>query len=398
MSIPPPLLFINLNESEHTRPELFGAKLIPEQVIRFDDQTPFHEIEMYKKLVKYYIGLITRSMAINDGSSRIHGTQFTGSFPKQHEIDQTYGKCEGGSIVFPIKEDILFEHVGTHVCYFLDCVNRRRIYSVKNNETLFILFDVGSRFTAANMYSTLYEEDSVIKHKEENLIDYNNFEDMLLRISRKDIVIETRYQSDPELTPRQIEVDYGYQNKVSQLVLCGHSNGMGAATVTAYLLTCIQNNDYFLKNRDKLGDECVRFLHKMKQNQTLVTFLTNVKLFVVGSGGSPVLFDKGEFEEFYNLLDGRYVHIMSGFKPQTSQNISIDTYGISLYNMINIKYGLYFMSEIVTQKYKGVQCFDKVVINDSAESITESIISIENKDYIHSFKTYRNIISIYFFT
>jgi len=94
------------------RVELAGSskKLLQEEEISFYDTRLFHEIPMYKKIVCYFIGLMTRSMANNN--NRIIPSTFEkikGSFPKHTEIGQDYQSCHGNKkIKFPIEEDVLY--------------------------------------------------------------------------------------------------------------------------------------------------------------------------------------------------------------------------------------------------------------------------------------------------
>ena len=181
-----------------------------------------------------------------------------------------------------------------------------------------------------------------------------------------------------------------------QIILCGHSNGMAAATLTSIIFLCFMNLEYLMNplNIDMFDN----FREKIIEKLPIYDFLSTKSLFVVGSGGFPLLFNNEQFELYYKFIKGRYIHIVNGIFNETTNKYPF----VSIY------------------KYDGIQCFNNVVINDK---IIKNDLTIENFDkqnefldcnehlidlgldddncdifykQMHKFDTYRKIISPYF--
>jgi hypothetical protein len=418
---PPSLFLFNLKRTpvkydyEHN-----DSNLITTQTIDFNDITPFHGIEMYRDLIKYYIGIFTRINAnsANDNFEKI--IPFKCSFPKYNELElnisaNKYKICNTNIKKINVldQETIIFEHLfisnNRAISHYLSS-SQYPIHVIKKNKTIFICFDVGFRD---------YEPLSSI--------NFGNF-------------LDTFDEILPEL------------KLANQIVLCGHSNGMASATITAFLLLYLSDDDYMINNQ--ISGEELKILDKDRDNYK---FLKDKSIFVVGTGGFPVLFDTSEkFKLFYNKLNGRYLHILSGFKHKNKY--FIDNHAREMGILENFKFGYYYTEYYnPTSKYIGEQCFYKIFINNGiklqypwtivktlishkqgklyynyykAPHIAEPILNIpiqiknmpENEGYnfvdckidkdfisdikyscedlvhnIHQFSIYRNILTIYFF-
>ncbi len=209
-----------------------------------------------------------------------------------------------------------------------------------------------------------------------------------------------------------------------QIILCGHSNGMAAATLTSIIFLCFMNLEYLMNplNIDMFDN----FREKIIEKLPIYDFLSTKSLFVVGSGGFPLLFNNEQFELYYKFIKGIYIHIVNGIFNETTNKYYIDYFTRPYIDLENKKYGIYyykypFVSTYkIPYKYDGIQCFSNVVINDK---IIKNDLTIENFDkqnefldcnehlidlgldddncdifykQMHKFDTYRKIISPYF--
>lgn len=397
--------------------------MLPEDVIEFDDLRPYHEIEMYKKMVRYQIGLLTRSIAMNNHG--VHHPKYTtirGSFPKQHEIRDDYNSCDGDrKIAFPIEEDVEYTYLGEYDCYFMNCDPLRKIHIYKHDTTIFICAEQGQRYLDLRNYKHTYNKPNPYGQTN-TVISYEHLFGMLNGI-KDDLSTST------------------------QIVFIGHSNGMASSILTAFLFCCIKSRDLLDKYMSYFDQRTHSFLHNLILNEEgLYESIKRCTLYVVGTGGFPVLFEsKQEFKDFFNEMKGRYVHIVDGYHEKGTQKILADYYASSIISLVNIKFGLYFYDEDNMEdkiknekKYNGTQCSYGIIIDDlrmddatyrkeydrdfrpyfvdrhtgksrwnlepismmSDEHPRVSYLTQKNIYHInlHSFGFYRDIISIYFFS
>jgi len=399
------------------------TKVIPESiVIDYNDPTPFHEIPMYKKLVRYYIGLTTRTLSLN-----LHGLNglkknniVKGSFPKNDEtsLNTSYKSCDGKdykSITYPIEEDVEFIYKGNYNCYIFGCSKTIHVYRYLN--TLFICSGTGERyFDYHDFYNTYGQTDSNLG---QNVFSFDMFLEMLDGI-KSDII------------------------ECNQICFFGHSAGMASSILSSFLLCCIKNNEFYEKNKSKFkdGKELTDFFKDMKTYfSDVCEAIRNITLFVCGTGGYPILFeDEDEFKLFFDEMKGRYVHIVDGYKKD-DENIHVDYFSSPISSLINLKFGLYYIDDVNDGKYEGNQCsygvvFDNVIIENWIKTkqpngyiyfirekettyLPNSLLNIQNKmtknkiifvsdnpkepEYdpkyinLHDFKMYRKILVIYFF-
>ena len=323
--------------------------LLPEDVIDFDDQRPYHQIDMYKKMVRYHIGLLTRSIAMNNHNV-VHpiNTPIRGSFPKQNEIQADYKSCDGDhKINFPIAEDVEYKYLGAYECYFMSCDPRRKIHAYRYQNTIFICAEQGERYLDIRNYKHTYDVDNYYGEKN-TVMSYERLSTLLNGLKTE---LET----------------------AQQIVLIGHSNGMASAILTAFLFSCLKREDFFNANAKYFDRRSYIFLENIRLNeQTIHDAINRCTLYVVGTGGFPVLFEsQEEFKNFFNEISGRYVHIVDGFEDPSTNKIYADFYASTIVSLVNIKFGLYFYTNVLDdkvkdmKKYNGTQCSYGVIIDDA---------------------------------
>lgn len=314
--------------------------MIPEDEIDFEDIRPYHKVNMYKKMVRYYLGLMVRSLR-----TRIKpevGSTIKGAFPKQDEIRESYGSCEEEkrSIHFPIEEDVEYTYLGSFSCYLFQCEERSRIHTYKLGKTVFVCGGEGARFIDIRNYK--YTEDHPNTYGEKNkVISYVHLAQMLMGLK-----------------------DYLYD--VEQIVFMGHSNGMASSILTAFLFCCMKNKEFYLKNENSFDEHGKKFIEDSKE--IFKDILDKLTIYVVGTGGFPVLFEtQSKFREFYDEIKGRYVHIVNGFLGD--ETIYADYYSSPILSLINMKFGLYYSTQTPDisfyYNYNGTKCsYDKILIDD----------------------------------
>jgi hypothetical protein len=118
-------------------------------------------------------------------------------------------------------------------------------------------------------------------------------------------------------------------NTINRIILCGHSNGMSSATIVAFMLLYIKNKKLIklfpkiYKNNKEVFDYLDSIRNKWDK-------LNNIELFVVGTAGFPVLFStQKQFNLFYKMLSGRYLHIVMSRKPYSNVQELYDMCGFS---------------------------------------------------------------------
>jgi len=317
-------------------------KLLPEDIISFDDTTPYHEVEMYKKMMRYHIGLITRAIAMNNFDiNHPINTTIRGSFPKIDEIQANYNSCDRDrQIEFPIVEDVEYIYLGKFDCYSVGCFPSKKIHVFKYENTLFICAEQGERYLDIYNYKKMRGEKNSYGEVD-SVFSYGRFFDILIGIRE-------------------------HLNTSNQLVLIGHSNGMASSILTAFLLCCIKNKDFYNRNLQYFDHRMEGFLEILADFQDIYDSIKRITLFVAGTGGFPILFQsQKEFKDFYEELKGRYVHIVNGFMDKGT--IFSDFYASPLVSLINIKFGLYYHTKSIVfpiTKYEGTQCFYDIVIDD----------------------------------
>lgn len=192
-----------------------------------------------------------------------------------------------------------------------------------------------------------------------------------------------------------------------EIVLCGHSNGMVAATFTAFLLACLAriNEDYFI--HQQLVD--YRTINEIVPDNDYrrIYLCNNVvnKLVVCGTGGFPLLFrTKEQFDTFYDILQGRYLHVCIGF--QYADIIEVDPYIGSRNNLHNFDYHIYtyidypvtnemLVSDAGETYYAGLGHPDRSDTNLKIEYVYNNDM-FRFKTFLHNYLLYRRTLTWHF--
>ena len=175
----------------------------------------------------------------------------------------------------------------------------------------------------------------------------------------------------------------------NQILLCGHSNGMNAATICTFILLYLKNNSFMSEFTEfvELNKELFTELNKIKDKWV---FLENIELFIIGTGGFPCLFtNENQFKIFYDLLDGKYLHIVLADYDSNKLDGHIAPLYVGPYTFNNYKIAVY------RSKTKGyTTCEDKIIFTKS-DAITFN--NIDESLSLHELSTYRNTLWPHFF-
>lgn len=390
--------------------------MIPEATVEYDDNTPYHLLPMYRTLLRWHLALITRVLVLNkldidnshnNDSKLTHLEYITGSFIKEDIINTTNSnkykgfKFENTSnkktiqfdrvIKFPVENnDIYFEHFlfSPNQCLIYGCENTIIRLLVANN-TLFIVLDIGARITDIKILSqTGFVNGDIIP-----LLNKECFYDLFN-------IINTLIK----------------EKNITQIVLSGHSYGFILSSVIGFCLLCITNSNYRTTN-ERIVDTWKSDI----DNWSKEFINLNIPLFIVGTGGFPILFqDISEFKNFYDSLYGRYVHVVSG-ALFNKNSIYLDKYARPINSLQLYKFGVYIGRPNIAEytnsinkkisKYKGEVFFYKIFINNSNNSLiffTDDICRkntgpkpfhtcIDYTSIIHQFYFYKYILSIFIY-
>lgn len=280
---------------------------IPSEIITYDNIILPHNIPMYKEMVRLYLSLFIKFEGFNKATygiidkdnnhitynpeiartyqiyssdtSSIIKRMFEKNYPPFYLNDENDGILETFSL-----ENLKyqFEFIPNSLimdCFFTGCNKgihpKSKIMICRNKDLLICGFSVGKTYKQSDPINNI-----------DNIKQFLQF-------------IKTIITSE---------------KKVKQLLLLGHSNGMNAATFTAFILQYIKNKDTYQANYPDLISKLPTLLDEITPE--ILDELNKIEIFIVGSGGSPMLFKtEDEFKFFYNSLGGKYLHISSGRNP-----------------------------------------------------------------------------------
>lgn len=200
-------------------------------------------------------------------------------------------------------------------------------------------------------------------------------------------------------------------NIYSKIILSGHSNGMSAATMFAYILYILtlpdeeikllpkeQNAEMFINptpiaNPNFKPNKPIPLLSPLPKCIDIKDKIKD-KIYICGTAGFPCLFkNRKEFDKFNNFYKNKYIHIISGLKNLDGQiydniaceNSPVKNFGSIIFNMYD----------------KKLNCFklDKILKEDKDKDliIDEKFIDYDTYKFnIHSFDFYRNLYNKYF--
>jgi hypothetical protein len=340
--------------------------LITFENVSFEDIRPYHEIEMYRQLLRLYLPI--QKICLFQNNIKPHNIDmlqpFKGSFPKKDKIKDTYQTCETTlvddkvhlkvrQIQFPISPDesFTFNHLIFPNCFYELCDTKQPIHIVYSQEynIMFICFGTGERYLDIRSLDhavTVENENQYVKRDTVNKGLFYEFLKMINSIN------------------------------ISNIILCGHSNGMNSAIVTAFILQAIRMPDFCEKNHRIIGS----WIDDITLWRNEFNTLKDKKICVVGTGGSPVLFiNQTEFKNFYESLQGAFVHILSGIL--IDGRVYIDNFGSPLYDLRHYKYGIYYTNTYISDNddYAQNVCFYKIIINSNYSVDPSSGWTVEPK-------------------
>ena len=309
--------YINLKNQFGGEIEHDDSILIPEMEVPYEDKTLYHINPMYKKLVRYYLPLMTKILAIDNDNMSGNPEMpkyINGSFIKNDKMDETYKICNNKNVTFsyPFEENHLFEVLNSCKSYYYgntsdtSYATNTYFHILKKNKSLFVFFNIGQIMHNYSLDNNRY--NYFIDFLEQNK---KNFED------------------------------------AKQIILCGHSAGMTQAILTAFIFLCISNKEYRERNKIFL-DVKEHFSIKIKElidSNIYFDLFNNKSLFVVGTGSCPTFLVDNYFKDFYNTLKGKFVHIISGINLNNigeTNKYYLDFFSKPIDdNLKNYKFGVY---------------------------------------------------------
>jgi hypothetical protein len=311
--------------------------------LQYGSCRPPRRINMYYDMVSIYFGVINKALKYCSlDPSRIEVSSSLATSKYQKEILSDQSMSAKPDISAPPRQNLQYLKDQSMVsnCFIFGC--EKTIQFFQSNQTLVICFNTGS-----------------IHYPNGDLVYIQNMAKFILfleNLKQELIVIKG--------TTREIPIN---------IVLCGHSNGMASATIISMALLYLQILDEtilqqfhtifmkYIQDNSKLlesDDNKLFDVLKLLKPEWSSSILNNCNLYVVGSGGFPVIFFKEEqFRLYYNLLRGRYLHCVSSINRQ----------------LINIIYGYKFkiISNLICQIIPEMSISDSM----SHEEMMESIIS-----------------------
>jgi len=202
-------------------------RLIEEETIEFTNETPYHEITMYKQLLNWHLALTTRAIVLNELRSKDTSSKIKGSFVED-KITREYKTCipteeHDYKLQNQNQNDIEFSHfIFDGGCFLNGCETFKNIRIFIHENSMFIIFGTGFRFI-----EEIDSLDKVCAKGRKNCLNKDIFYAFLNFI--KDL-----------------------SSNITQIILCGHSHGMAVATITAFILEAVKNSRY--------KEQCVRII------------------------------------------------------------------------------------------------------------------------------------------
>lgn len=268
----------------------YGGEIfkIPFQNIDYYDNTPPHQIPMYRSMINIYLGIMGKVLSFNDNP---HNQNNQKILPTDNEqIFET-------SITYKNKDEYLF--------YFQD---EPIVFDEKKNNLKYIP-------KSLNIYCFIIGCTSTI-----HMFNLDNllivcFIDGYVEITFHNIILDN-------LLNWLDNLEELIKDK-KQILLCGHSNGMSAATITSFILLYLSDkldliiHDFYIKQNKKIFNSLDCIKSKWKK------ILENIEIFVVGTGGFPVIFtEEIQFIDYYSKLKGQYLlHLSSNCYIELLDNI-----------------------------------------------------------------------------
>jgi hypothetical protein len=254
---------------------------IPTIIDITDNRSP-HTIPLYRRMMQLYLGIIPKVIASRGKLRNKNGDNINSTDPiteirttsQKKDIWELCGRMV--TITAEYKDLMYFPNSLNISCFIPGCDKRiNSVHTFQIGNEIIVCFDVGS----------IHIDPDIISEPKM----FETWLDQLLII----------------LTTTQI----------NRIILCGHSNGMSSATIVAFLLLYIKNKEIIklLSTIYQFNKNVFDYLDTIRSKWNI---LENIQLFVVGTAGFPVLFSTQEqFNLFYKMIYGRYLHIVMSRKP-----------------------------------------------------------------------------------
>ena len=267
--------YFNLKEQIGSAPS--QNLIIPNDEIKYEDKRHPHKIRMYYVMTQIYLGLApkfveprnTQQEPKQNVTTSIHKNNCS-QLSNSNLYKCTFNICDSTSEFTVTKKDFFLNTY--HDCFIKGCGDKMTLLE---HENLLVIF---------SPVGIVVNNDSFLKDEEESTFE------ILFNL-----------------------IDYIKETNKKQILLCGHSNGFTSSVKLSYILLYLSGKITNVANvvgfSGKLHRRLVRYL-----NGSFLSYFKNTDIFVVGTGGFPVLFYSEEgFKEYYQLMKGRYLHLVSGF-------------------------------------------------------------------------------------
>ena len=268
--------YFNLKEQIGSAP--LENLIIPNNVkIEYDNIKPPHEIPMYYVMTQIYLGLAPKFVEPRNTpqdlkknvTTSIHNNNCS-QLPNNNSYKCTFNICDSTREFTITKKDFFLNTY--HDCFIKGCGDNMTLLE---HENLLVIF---------SPVGVVVKNDSFLKDEEESTIN------LLFKL-----------------------IDYIKERGKKQILLCGHSNGFTSSVKLSYILLILSGK---IRNFTNVVGFTGRFARRLSvyRSNNFQSYFKNIDIFVVGTGGFPVLFSSEVgFKEYYELMNGRYLHLVSGF-------------------------------------------------------------------------------------
>lgn len=266
-------------------------------IVDINDNRPPHEVPLYRRMMQLYLGIIPKIIAsagklVNKTGQNIKSTDPLTEIRTATQKKDTWDLCGKTVTITTVYKDLMYFPNSLNItCFTPGCETiNNSVHTFIIESEIIVCFGAGSTYNGLNIIN------------DESIMFYMWLAQLLK-------ILNT--------------------NRINRILLCGHSNGMSAATIVAFILLYIKDQQIIrlfpeiYKNNKEVFD----YLDSIREKWMI---LKNIELFVVGTAGFPVLFSTQEqFNLFYKMMGGRYLHIVSSHLPYDNLQMLYDMCGFN---------------------------------------------------------------------
>jgi hypothetical protein len=349
--------------------EVWNYENLP--IIQYDSSKAPHEIPLYRDMVRKYIGLYSSTISGENNNKRLDKqmqNNIVSSFYGKNLADNNTNNVSENEIMKTnfnnLTKNTKYRYISRNACWFPRCGGNSFMFEEENDPSNIILtFDVGGRVTD---------------------LDHMTFEPIIkLPLNNE---VKGNYTFETYVMSLYTNL---HKKKINKILLCGHSNGMAAATMTAYILLTIESDEF---RNYYLSKGYTNELYNLIQN--LPKLNLKDKICVCGTGGFPLLWnDEIDFKYFYETLKGRYLHLNRGIQFNLHDTIYIDGYMSTQHtSYMNYKFYIYYY---LTYSKKTTYH------NDDSSNLRWTVLNNNENDImfaqqVHDFLGYRETLMSFF--